>query len=138
MQRVAYVAELFLPAQLEVLQTFRLRDAAEAIEFLAARAKDVPQIAVPAENGAEDIVEIVGGSIRSETETRQMTMGLTRRRTARRITRLKDALMTIAPGYLTPLDPRPPDALDQEITATLWPGAATRQPERQESGRLVY
>src|ERR1700687_3215042 len=40
-----------------------------------------------------------GSGMRSETETRRMTIGLTWRRTARRIKRLKEAVLTISPAY---------------------------------------
>ncbi len=57
MQRVADVEELFLPVQFEFVQGFRSRLPAEAVELLTVDADDVAQIAVPAKNRAEDVVE---------------------------------------------------------------------------------
>ncbi len=57
MQRVADVQELFLPAQFEFVQSFGSRLPSKAVELLTVDADNVAQIAVPAKNGAEDIVE---------------------------------------------------------------------------------
>jgi hypothetical protein len=58
MQRVADVEELFLPMQFEFVQSFGSRLSAKAVELLAVDADDVAQVAIPAENGAKDVVEI--------------------------------------------------------------------------------
>ena len=58
MQRVADIEELFLPMQLEFVQSFGSRLSAKAVELLAVDADDVAQIAIPAENRAKDVVEI--------------------------------------------------------------------------------
>ena len=57
MQRVADVEELFLPMQFEFMQSFGSLLSAEAVELLAMDTNDVAQIAGPAKNCAEDVVE---------------------------------------------------------------------------------
>src|ERR1700732_392239 len=52
-----------------------------------------------------------GRSVRSETDTNRITIGLTLRRTARKIRRLKGVVGGMCPGYSDPADPRFPDAL---------------------------
>ena len=56
-QGVANVEKLLLAVQLQFVKG-GLRLPAEAIELLPVDANDVAQIALPAQNGAEDIVEI--------------------------------------------------------------------------------
>ena len=58
MQGVANVEKLLLAVQLQFVKGFGLGFPAEAVELLTMDAKDVAQIAPPAQNGAEDIVEI--------------------------------------------------------------------------------
>jgi len=47
-----------------------------------------------------------GSCIRSETVTRRITIGLTWRRTIRKISRLKEDVSTMPPGYFSPPAPR--------------------------------
>jgi hypothetical protein len=54
---VANIQEFLLAMQLEILQRLRSRGAAEAVELLAVDAKDVIQVAAPAQDGAEDFVK---------------------------------------------------------------------------------
>lgn len=54
---------------------------------------------------ARKISWISARSIRPDTETTRMTIGLAWRRTARRIKRLKDAVSFISPGYMARLTP---------------------------------
>src|SRR5258707_14848057 len=53
-----------------------------------------------------------GKSARSETDTNRITIGLTLRRTARKIRRLKGVVGGMCPSYSDSADPRFPDALD--------------------------
>jgi hypothetical protein len=50
-------------------------------------------------------------SVRSETDTNRITIGVTLRRTARKIRRLKGVVGGMCPGYSDSADPRLPDAL---------------------------
>src|SRR5258708_18874897 len=52
-----------------------------------------------------------GRSARSETDTNRITIGLTLRRTARKIRRLKGVVGGMCPSYSDSADPRFPDAL---------------------------
>ena len=83
MQRVADIKELFLAVQFEFVQSFQSRLSPEAVELLTMDADDVAQIAVPVQDGAEDVVESESCTW-SDTEIRRITMGFTWRRTARR------------------------------------------------------
>ncbi|HTF61547.1 MAG TPA: hypothetical protein VK638_02425 [Edaphobacter sp.] len=88
-QGVADVQKLLLPMELEFMQSFGAGLSPKTIELLPINAEDVSQVVVPTQHGAEDIVE-VGQIMRPETETTGITIGLTWRRTARNIKRLKE------------------------------------------------
>src|SRR5258707_7850274 len=62
-----------------------------------------------------------GKSARSETDTNRITIGLTLRRTARKIRRLKGVVGGMCPSYSDSADPRFPDALVRQ-------GVAQRSP----------
>jgi len=57
MQGVAEVQELFLAMEFELLPSVRSGLPPEAVELLAVYADEVVQIAVPAQNGSEHVVE---------------------------------------------------------------------------------
>ena len=57
MQSVANVEKLLVAVQFQFVKGFGLGLPAEAVELLTMDAKEVAQIAPPAQNGAEDIVE---------------------------------------------------------------------------------
>ena len=54
---LALTDKLFLPVQLELIQCFRLCLPPEAVELLPVEANHVAQVAAPAENGAEGVME---------------------------------------------------------------------------------
>jgi hypothetical protein len=57
MQGVAEVQELFLAMELELVPSVRSGLPPEAVDLLAVYADEVVQIAVPAQNGSEHVVE---------------------------------------------------------------------------------
>src|SRR5258706_16192768 len=61
-----------------------------------------------------------GRSARSETDTNRITIGLTLRRTARKIRRLKGVVGGMCPSYSDSADPRFPDALYVMDWASIW------------------
>lgn len=78
--------EPFLAVQPEPMPSYETSAAAKTVELLPVDVNDLAQIAIAAQNGAKDIVELeeihgVG------TETTRITMGFIRRRTARNIKR---------------------------------------------------
>ena len=79
--------------ELEIPQRFRPRHPAKTVELLTVDAKDETE-PVPVENGAEDLVEIREIQVVGMVTTR-ITMGLTLRRTARSISRLKGIRVVI-------------------------------------------
>ena len=77
---------------------------------MAVNANEVAEIAAPAQDGMENIMK-PWRSVRSETDTNGITIGLTLRRTARKIRRLKGVVGGMCPGYSDSPDPQHPDAL---------------------------
>ena len=57
MQGVTDIEELFLPVKLEFMQDFGSCLPSKAIELLTVDANDVAEIAIPAQNGAHDVME---------------------------------------------------------------------------------
>src|SRR5260221_13947272 len=72
-----------------------------------------------------------GRSARSETDTNRITIGLTLRRTARKIRRLKGVVGGMCPSYSDSADPRFPDALGRK------PTVAPRPMSKNEIRRAV-
>ena len=79
--------------QLKLAEGLRTRRPAKAVELLAVDTEDKPET-VPSEDGSEDLIKIeqIEGT---GTEITRITMGLTLRRTARKISRLNGALEVI-------------------------------------------
>ena len=78
---------------LKMAQGLRTHRPAKAVELLAVDTEDKPET-VPSEDGSEDLIKIeqIEGT---GTEITRITMGLTLRRTARKISRLNGALEVI-------------------------------------------
>jgi hypothetical protein len=96
--------------QLKISKRLRACAAAEAVELLAVNANEVAEIAAPAQDGMESVMQ--PGEIRAvRTDTNRITIGLRLRRTARKIRRLKGVVGGMCPAYSDSADPRLPDAL---------------------------
>ncbi len=103
-QRVADVQELFLAMKLELVRGFQPRVPAKAVELLPVYPDDVTQIAIPAKNPTEDVVEF-GHRRSSEISTIRITIGFTSRSTARKVRRLEQLDSATAQPKQQP-DPR--------------------------------
>jgi hypothetical protein len=91
-------------AELLLVWEKAFKPTSEAVKLLRVNPKGVAEIATPAQYPLEDIIQIAS-SVSSLTEIRRATIGLTSRRTARRINRLEGIVADIPPAYYTRLPP---------------------------------